>query len=142
MTPDQLAKSGSEDAEQSALFAYALQPEYGQATEHAYDWSCLVAIPNGGERGKATAARMVAMGARAGYPDVQLDKACGPYHGLKIELKRQALNGKRKGTVNKETQAPWHIALASNGYCVLVCYGWKHAVECINWYLNLGEFEP
>lgn len=136
MTPDQLAKSGSEDAEQSALFAYALQPDYGQATDRAAEWSMLYAVPNGGERGKATAARMVAMGARRGYPDIGLDVACGPWHGLRIELKRTPAKG--ASTVGKN-QREWHKKLRQNGYCVIVCYGWKHAVQCINWYLDLNR---
>lgn len=140
MTPDELAKSGSEDAEQSALFGYALQPGYGQATDRAWAWSLMFAIPNGGQRGKATAARIVAMGARRGYPDVGLDVACGPWHGLRIELKRQALNGKRKGTVATD-QTDWHKKLIEQGYCVIVCYGWKHAVTCINWYLDYGSYD-
>lgn len=138
MTPDQLAKSGSEDAEQSALFAYALQPGYGQATDRAAEWGMLFAVPNGGKRGAATAARMVAMGARRGYPDIGLNVACGPFHGLFIELKRQP--GKGASTVGQD-QRDWHENLIARGYCVIVCYGWKHAVQCINWYLDYGPYD-
>ena len=49
----------------------------------------LYAVPNGGFRHKSVAGRMKAQGARAGVPDFNLDVARGPYHGLRIELKRR-----------------------------------------------------
>jgi hypothetical protein len=134
MTPDQLAKSGTEDGEQSALFAYALQPGYGQATDRAAEWAMLASVPNGGARSGATAARMKATGVRAGYPDIVLDVACGPWHGLRLEMK------KMKGGVVAANQKEWHKKLVARGYCVIVCYGWKHAVQCINWYLDYGPY--
>lgn len=136
MTPQELAKSGSEDGEQTALFAYALQPGYAQAGPYGDLWAMLFAIPNGGLRSPATAARMVAMGARRGYPDIGLDVARGPYHGLRIELKRSGLVGRKPAGVVSDDQRRWHILLHGQGYCVEVCYGWEHAVTVIEWYIR------
>lgn len=134
ITPDYLARSGTEDGHQTALFCYALSPGYVDNRPNAELWKLLFAIPNGGEREAATAARMVAMGARRGYPDIGLDVARGGFHGLRVELKRPASEGKRKGRVETE-QTKWHTALREQRYCVKVCYGWQHAVMTIEWYL-------
>jgi hypothetical protein len=60
----------------------------------------LHAIPNGGHRHKATAARLKAAGVKAGVPDICLPVARGDWHGLYIELKV----GKNKLT---EAQRRW-----------------------------------
>jgi hypothetical protein len=130
VTPEALAASGTEDGEQSALFCYARQAE-----KLDYRWELLHSIPNGGRRGAATAARMAATGAKAGYPDVGLDIAAGGFHGLRIEMKVAAHEGHAGGRLS-EAQKYWHQILRHEGYSVVVCYGWKQAVIAIESYLN------
>jgi hypothetical protein len=137
VTPEQLAKSGTEDGEQTALFCHA-----AEAAKTDYRWGLLYAIPNGGKRGVATAARMVATGTRTGFPDVGLAVAqpfvaslATRYHGLFIELKRLAHLGKPAGRVD-DAQKYWHEALRGQGYRVEVCYGWEHARDTIQAYLD------
>ena len=73
----------TEHEEQVALFQWAA------ANEAQYpSLAMLAAIPNGGYRPMTTAAMLKAEGVKAGYPDILLDVARGPYHGLRIELKR------------------------------------------------------
>jgi hypothetical protein len=77
MTPEQLAKSGSEDALQMALFA-ALNDKIlrlkiwpnaeNLALAEKLRW--VHAIPNGGHRHKAVAGKLKATGAKAGVLDV------------------------------------------------------------------------
>lgn len=99
MTPDELAKSGSEHGHQRALFAWAAMAEvYGFAVawdDRAYltangradaiaeadakfntnpvaELRWMHAIPNGGLRDKATAGKLKAEGVKRGIPDVFL----------------------------------------------------------------------
>lgn len=159
MTPDQLAKSGSEDGEQMALFAWArMAAMYGfavawmdeayESKEKAeflaeqrryishetrplnYQLDYMFAIPNGGLRHKATAGRLKATGVKSGVPDVMLPVSVGKWLGLFVELKR-----KKGGRVSDE-QKHWIRALTSNGYRAYVCEGWRHAAESIQYYLE------
>ena len=96
----------------------------------------LCAVPNGGYRSRRTAGRMKAEGLRAGYPDLLLDVARGPYHGLRIELKRA--DGGRVAP----SQAWWHDRLRAQGYRVDVCNGWEVMSDALVDYLSLGEYRP
>lgn len=90
----------------------------------------LFAIPNGGHRHPATAAKLKAEGVKRGVPDLCLPVPRGPYHGLYIELKA----GKNTAT---EEQRDWMEALNAQGYCASVCTGWEAAREAIEFYLGL-----
>lgn len=89
-------------------------------------------IPNGGQRSKATAARLKAAGVKSGVPDLCLPYPCGGYHGLYIELKV----GKNKPTAN---QNAWLDYLDGAGYCVRVCWGADEAIGEITKYLERGR---
>lgn len=91
----------------------------------------LVAVPNGGWRHQATAGRLRAEGVKPGYPDLILDVARGPYHGLRIELKR------RLGWRVSREQVVWLEHLAAEGYLVAVCAGWEAARDELLAYLAL-----
>lgn len=91
----------------------------------------LYAVPNGGFRHKAVAGKMKAQGVRAGVLDFNLDVARGPYHGLRIELKRRA-----GGTVSL-AQKHWIAWLTSQGYLAVVCRGWEEARDRLVEYLSL-----
>lgn len=88
------------------------------------------AIPNGGLRDNKTASSLLEEGAKAGYPDIVCDLACGGYHGLFIELK-----------YNKNKPSTYQIAMLnrkmSRGYFCAVCYGASEAQEVIEEYINL-----
>ena len=138
ITPEYLARSGSEDGEQSALFCYAADMIHGRCWGNFlplpadWRWSLLYAIPNGGKRDPSVAARMKATGVKRGFPDVGLPIAKLGFHGLFIEMK------KANGTMNDVDvdQTKWHVALTEQGYYVVVAFGWRQAVELITEYLS------
>lgn len=138
ITPAYLARSGTEDGHQSALFMYATDPRYADGRDPL--WALLYSIPNGGARSGATAARMKATGAKKGFPDIALPVARGGFHGLFVELKRPTvlpqavIRSKRAGVVSVD-QTKWHADLHKEGYCVAICYGYIHATLLINAYL-------
>jgi hypothetical protein len=94
---------------------------------------CLTAIPNGGDRHGAVAAKMKAEGVRKGYPDYLLDVPRGDFHGLRIELKR--LDASPSDT--KPDQLAWHARLREHGYRVEVCKGWQAAWAVVCDYLSI-----
>jgi hypothetical protein len=93
----------SEHAEQAALFRWA---EF--ARSRLPELALLHAIPNGGHRHKATAARLKAEGVKRGVPDVCLPVPRGGAHGLYIELKTE------RGKPTPE-QLGWIRALRGRG---------------------------
>lgn len=129
ITPDQLAKSGTEHGAQAALFCWSHNniQQYPQLK-----W--LFAVPNGffgsaGQKGK-----MKAEGLKNGVPDIWLPVAKYMYRefthcGLVIELKV----GKGKLSIE---QSEWLSHLNSQGYCTHVCYGWENARDRIVEYLS------
>lgn len=95
----------------------------------------LFAIPNGGWRYAATAAKLKAEGVKAGVPDLHLPVARGSWFGLWIELKRT------KGGQVRQTQQEWHDSLMGEGHVVRVCKGAEEAWKTILWYLALEPTE-
>lgn len=114
----------SEHTEQAALFEWAA---WNQRWDAALNM--LYAVPNGGKRDKATAAKLKAEGVKAGVPDVFLPVARMGYHGFYLELKV----GKNKTSAEQDA---WLNALASEGYLVDVSYGWQEAAHKIARYLG------
>ena len=115
-----------EGQEQAALMSWAQMQSWRWP-----ELALLFHIPNGGGRSKAEAGRFKAEGVKAGVPDLFLPVPHGGYHGLFIELKRQA--GGRVSTEQKE----WIEKLREQGYRVEVCKGWEAAAEVIKEYLGL-----
>lgn len=103
--------------------------------KHPDIYELLHATPNGGKRSKATAGKMKAEGQKKGYPDMSLDKACGIYHGMRIELKEP--NGKAP---TKE-QIAWMRRLREEGYYVVLAYGAEQAITAILEYMSLKKGE-
>lgn len=131
MTPEQLCKSGSEDAHQMALFAWSA------LTHKQYPmlrW--LHAVPNGGLRSARTGAKMKATGARKGIWDVCLPVPTfsfdnGRYTaGLYIEMKKPGT-----GRLTKE-QKEFKLHLDFYGYETAVCFTWEEARDAILAYLE------
>lgn len=89
----------------------------------------LYAVPNGGDRHPATAARMKAEGVRAGVPDYCLPAARHGHHGLYIELKTAT------GYPSRE-QRQWVADLRAEGYRAEVCRGWESAWAVLREYLT------
>lgn len=94
----------------------------------------LYAVPNGGDRHPAVAAKMKAEGAKAGVPDYCLAAPSGAHHGLYIELKTLT------GYASKE-QKQWVERLREQGYRAEVCRGWVQAWRVIREYLSIPEGE-
>lgn len=113
----------TEHQEQAALFRVAAL--------HEKKWPELAqmfAVPNGGQRHIAVAARLKAEGVKAGVPDIFLPAPRGQAHGLFIELKAE---GGRVSAAQRNRLA----ALARQGYACRVCYGWEEAWREIQAYL-------
>ncbi len=85
----------------------------------------IFAIPNGGQRSLAAAARLKVEGVSAGVPDLFI-----PAWKLWIEMKR--IKG---GSVSAE-QKDWIKYLEEVGYCAKVCKGAEDAKEQITAFFN------
>ena len=120
----------SEHDHQKALFDWA---ERGKA-KHP-ELALMFAIPNGGHRHISVAAKLKAEGVKSGVPDIMLPVARHGFHGLFIELKTPAENGKRAGRATKE-QLQWLTDLSDQGYFTAVCFGWDSAKTTIEGYLK------
>ena len=117
-----------EHEEQAALIRWA------KLNEKRYpDLAWLYAIPNGGHRHPAVAGKLKAEGVRRGYPDLGLDVARHPYHGLRIELKR------RHGGRLSDEQRDWGDRLLDQGYAWFLCEGWEEAKDVLVRYLGHGH---
>lgn len=117
-------RADREHIEQSALFYWAKLRE-----PHTPELALLFAIPNGGHRHKAVAAKLKAEGVKAGVPDVCLPVPRGQYHGLYIELKAP-------GGRATDLQRNWLLALGAQGYFTRLCVGWEEAKKTIEDYLR------
>jgi len=159
MTPDQLAKSGSEHAHQRALFAWAnmcakhgvhsANQDSSYTIKGAALWNrdnlqssipeleLLFAIHNQGHGDAIRGARAKAEGVKAGVPDLMLpvpafleQGAIIEYNGLFIEMK------KPKVGITSSKQNEVFDKLEQQGYKVVVCYGWQDARDTILQYLG------
>lgn len=114
----------AEHDEQAALFTWA-----GYQTAVYPELKLLYAIPNGGHRHKAVAAKLAAEGVRRGVPDVCLPVPRGEFHGLYLEMKY----GRNRTTPEQNT---WLEALAGQGYKTAVCHSFEAAQRLIANYLE------
>jgi hypothetical protein len=150
-TPAELAAKNTESGHQKAVFAWAAMAAYkGFAwanSDAAYakqvgveigappikpvpELKWLHAIPNGGARDPATAARMKAEGARAGVADIFLPAARHGWHGLYIEMK------KPKGGRVDDKQLEFGEHCKAQNYYWIVCTNWQDAVKVLQSYLS------
>ena len=130
MTPEKIAKANTEHAHQAAVFCWA-----SLSIKHYPELKWMHAIPNGGLRNKATAARLVAEGVKKGVSDVFLPFPIRKnnkilYCGLYIEMKKPG------GKASKE-QKEFLEDMAKVGYKAVICYDWLEAVQEIKKYLYL-----
>lgn len=132
MTPDTLAKSGTEHGHQRAIFQWC-----AQHINQYPDLAALFAIHNAGHGDRIRGARAKAEGVKAGVPDLFLPVPRAEFHGLFIELKRPKDKNKKKTKGNTSTiQDKWHDYLRGQSYGVAICFGWQEAVETLVQYLE------
>ncbi len=110
--------SVSEHSEQCTVIEYCRLRRYP-----------VFAIPNGGSRNKAEAARLKAEGVSAGVPDLFLPVPNKSHHGLFIEMKV----GRNRPS---PAQDNWLALLRKNGYDAQVCYGADAAIAVIDDYMR------
>lgn len=113
-----------EDTEQELVIRWSVG-----AADQWPELALLHHIPNGGKRGKRTAAQLKRMGVKPGVPDLCLPVARGGWHGLYVEMKRR--DG---GRVSSE-QRVWLAHLAAQGYRAVVAEGHEQAIDLIRDYL-------
>ncbi len=126
MNPATIAKSGTEFAEQCALFAMC-----ALNVRKYPELKWFHSIQNEEKSGNAIrGARGKASGKRKGVSDTSFPVRRGGYSGLYIELK----NAKGKPS---EEQLEFGSFVQTQGFYFAVCYGWENAWNCVEWYLNL-----
>jgi hypothetical protein len=127
LTPEDIAKSGTEHGEQAALFFWAV---FNRKKWPVLQW--LYAIPNGGGRSPVEGSRLKAEGVKKGVSDICLPVPKQGYNGLYIEMKR------KDGTIKdvKPEQAEFLEFVQSQGYYGCVCFGWEQASKTLEWYLG------
>lgn len=127
ITPEYLARSGTEHGEQAALFCWAAMNRV------QYPWlRWMHAIPNGGSRGMKQGAMLVAEGVKGGVADVflpvhQIRASVLSFHGLYIEMKRA--DGVPSNV--SQDQLDFGAFVTRQGYAWYVAFGWNQAVELI-----------
>jgi VRR-NUC domain len=87
------------------------------------------AVPNGGARHPAVAAKLKKEGVKAGIPDVVLPVARGGFIGLSIEFKHG------DGSPSKEQRERIN-AWQKEGWCVTLCWDWQAATRFVIGYLG------
>ena len=111
--------------QEQALFFDWIRARYPTVAQYA------VAVPNQ-FTGRSNQMRdRVREGLAKGYPDVLIDYPCGPYHGMRIEMKR--VNAKPSET--RPEQKEWIERLAHAGYYAVVCKGADAAMFEVEQYL-------
>lgn len=147
MTPEQIAKAGTEHAHQCALFAAIALAHPLNGPWHPLH--LLHAIHNKGHGDAIRGAKAKAEGVKAGVPDLCLpiaiscpnaaDQAKGGFamfhfHGAYVELKIPAhLTHKNYGC--SDDQVKWLLMLRQQGYYTNVAFGWEHALGLLGAYV-------
>jgi len=136
ITPEDLAKTGTEDGHQAALFCWC-----AMSVDKYPQLKWIFAIPNGGSRHIAEAVKFVGAGTRSGVPDlmlpvaIQWDYEPARYHGCFIEMKKEMYRNRKNGGCSDE-QIKYIEYLRSEGYYCKVCYSWTEARDTLIAYLE------
>ena len=98
--------------------------------------------PSGMKLSHNVAGKFKAMGYSAGTPDIMIFQPNKKYHGLFIELKLKELrdaDGRVYQRAGKPTgfQREWIARLNEAGYCAVICYGSRSAMDFIDTYMLL-----
>lgn len=126
-SPESLAKSGSEAAEQTALFCWAALPENQKRFP---ELKFMFHVPNGGTRDKREAGAFKAQGVKPGVPDICLPVRRLQWSGLWIEMKY----GNNRPSPEQNAYLTF---LQSQGFATVVCYSWVHASQMVESYLTM-----
>lgn len=126
MTRKRARRCASEHVEQCALMRIVAMHE-----RRVPELALLHAVPNGGERRPAVAAKLKAEGVRPGVPDLALPVRREPYVGLAIEMK--AMDGR-----TSDAQDEWLDLLRWQGWRAEVCHGWQSAWLVLQDYLGVA----
>lgn len=139
ITPDYLARTGTEHGEQAALFCWA-----AQNIKHFPTLRWMFAIPNGGGRSMTQGAALKAEGVKGGVADICLPTpsierliAGVRFHGLFIEMKRAA--GVPSDVSADQLAFGAHVTL--QGYAWYAAFGWQQAVSIITQYLDCLQMQ-
>jgi hypothetical protein len=135
MTPEDLAKSGTESGHQRALFCWASIMQ--RTTWPELRW--MYAIPNGGGRSASQGNALKAEGVKGGVSDVCLPIARKGYYGFYIEMKKPGndqVTPKIKPGVESDLQKEFGAFLATQGYLYRCCFTWEEARDSIEWYMS------
>ncbi len=117
----------SEHLEQVRYFAWV------KKHRHTHEQLQLAfAIPNGGFRHKAVAARMKAEGVEPGIPDIFISVPQGGFPGLYIEMKSKAPSARLSNTQEVKIRL-----IRQYGYKVQVCKGAEQAIAATKAYLGI-----
>jgi len=139
ITPEQLAKSGTEHGHQAALFC---QCAINVNVYPELKW--FHAIGNGGSRGDTEKSRairggaMKAEGVKAGVLDTLLPVKRGGWSGLYIEMKKPSqkpAKASSKGGMSDE-QLEFKTFAESQGFACMTAYSWLEAWEALIKYLT------
>lgn len=141
LTPEQLAKAGTEHAHQVAILQWVATIGRDKDGQSIPDLDMLFAIPNGGDRSPSVAASLKAEGVRRGVPDLCWPVPRGMFAGLYLELKVPKHFGTKSGG-RSDDQIKWHKRLRAQHYAVVTGYGWQSAIEAIQDYWSLVLVMP
>lgn len=131
MTPEQVAKPGTEHAHQCALFCWANKQ---LTTWPELEW--MYAVPNAAERSVVVASRMKAEGLKSGVSDVCIPVPRKKYNGFYIEMKKP---GNAKGET--DNQKKFGAFVTAQGYLYACFDHWEKARDAIIWYMTKIEEE-
>lgn len=133
MTPEQIAKAGTEHAHQTALFCWCNQnlQKYPEL-----EWFyCIQNEEKSGSIIRGNRSRV--SGTKKGVSDTCLPVKRGLYSGLYIELKKLSLKPKKKGKGGvSDEQLKFGAFVQSQGFGFVVCYGWEEAANILVAYLD------
>lgn len=71
-------------------------------------------MPTGEKRDMGTAAKLKAMGTKAGWPDLIFVSPKGVFHGLELKRKGGDLSEEQEAFHSRATGKGWHVAVAYN----------------------------
>lgn len=131
ITPEYLARSGTEHGEQMAVFCWA-----AGARAQVPDLRWMYAIPNGGGRSMSQGSALKAEGVKKGVADICWPVPRGEFAGLYIEMKK--LNGVPSDV--SDEQADFGAFVILKGYQWRVCFGWLQATALLYAYYEGAEY--
>ena len=110
--------------------------EWATSMRYKYpELAMLYAVPNGGHRNKAVAAKLKREGVKPGQPDLTLPVARRGFHALYIELKVPKTPVSEK-TYPTKLQRAVGRALAAEGNLAVVCWGQDATIKVLEFYLE------